>query len=253
MKKKEVTIKDLAELLLPKLWIVIIVSILASVLAFTCSHFLKDDTYTASSKFYVNSTTDVTEEKTTGDNVVVARYMLENYKIILKSESFLNYVVEKLKTEEDYKPYRYLTVDQISRMMTISHYEDTEVFTISVTSSDPKLSCIIMKLVHDVATGSQMSEVVKSAAIFEISALEVPTDPEASATIPKNSKNELRNAVLAFMVVAALAVVSIWVYSFFDVIIRDKKKLMDNVDIPILGVIPRHDLTVTTKGERNNA
>lgn len=254
MKNKEVTIKDLAELLLPKLWIVVIFSIIASGIAFVCSHFLKDDTYTASSKFYVNSTTDVAQEKTTGDNIVVARYMLENYKLILKSERFLKHVVDIIKTDDNYKEYRNLTVDQISRMMSISHYEDTEVFTISVTSADPKLSCLILKLVHDVATGNQMPEVVETAAIFKITALENPTEPEAYASIPQNSKHEVRNAVLAFMVAAVVSVVSIWIYSFFDVVIRDKKKLIDNVDVPILGVIPRHELTaVNAKGEGKHA
>lgn len=254
MKKKEVTIKDLAELLLPKLWIVVIVSVIFSGLAFVCSRFLKDDTYTASSKFYVNSTTDVTQEKTTGDNIVVARYMLENYKIILKSERFLNYVLEEIKTDAAYAEYRNLNVDQISRMMSISHYEDTEVFTISVTSTDPRLACVILNLVHDVATDDRMPEVVESAAIFEITALENPTEPEAYSAIPQNSKHEARNAVLAFFVAAVLSVVSIWVYSFFDVVVRDKKKLLDNVDVPILGVIPRHDLPITTvKGEEKNA
>ena len=50
-----------------------------------------------------------------------------------------------------------------------------------------------------------------------------------------------------------MTVVCIWIYSFFDVVIRDKKKLIDNVDVPILGVIPRHDLPATSaKGEEKH-
>ena len=252
MKKKEVTIKDLAELLLPKLWIVVIVSILASCFAFFGSYFLKDDTYTVSSQFYVDSAPDVTEEKTTGDNIVVARYMLENYKVILKSELFLNKVLEKIKTDDQYKAYRNLTVSQISSMMTISHYEDTEVFYISVTTIDAKLACTVLTLVHEVAT-TQMRDVVDNAVIFKIKSLENPTNPDNSGSVPKNSKHEVRNAFLAFLVAAVMTVVCIWIYSFFDVVIRDKKKLIDNVDVPILGVIPRHDLPATSaKGEEKH-
>ena len=75
-----------------------------------------------------------------------------------------------------------------------------------------------------------------------------PTDPADAKSIAPNNKHEARNAVLSFLIAAVVSVVAIWVYSFFDVVIRDKKKLIDNVDVPILGVIPRHDLPATTKG-----
>ena len=57
---------------------------------------------------------------------------------------------------------------------------------------------------------------------------------------------------LAFLVSGVLLAVAVWVYSFFDVIIRDKKNLSDNIDIPILGVIPKHELILVSKGEDAN-
>ena len=89
MKKKEVTIKDLAELLVPKLWLIIIVSILASAFAFAYSRFFKDDTYTSTSILYVNSTSGENNNMTTGDNILVASHMLDNYKQIIKKDRFL--------------------------------------------------------------------------------------------------------------------------------------------------------------------
>lgn len=256
MKKKEVTIKDLADLLLPKLWIVIIVSIIASGIAFVYSNFFKTETYTSSSRLLVNSTTiGGGNSITTGDNIIVARYMLENYKIILRSKNFLNMVVTDLSNSELYEEYRditaNITADQIDGMMTISHYEDTEIFSISITSGNPELSCVLLKAVHINAV-ENIGKIVPSAKVFTLSSLQDPAEPEAYKTIGKNSNNAVRNTLLVFMIAAVLSVLTIWIFSFFDVVIRDKKNLSDNVDVPVLGVIPRHDLSLLTKGDNGN-
>ena len=253
MKKKEVTIKDLAEILLPKLWIVVIVSLIASGIAFVYSSFFKTETYTSSSRLLVNSTTvGGGTSITTGDNVIVARYMLENYKIILKSDKFLNMVVMDLSNSELYKDYRDITANinanQINSMMTISHYEDTEIFSISITSSDPKLSSVLLKAIHINAV-ENIGKIVPSAKVFTLSSLQDPIEPEAYRSILKNSNNAVRNTVLVFMIFAVLSVLAIWIFSFFDVIIRDKKKLYDNIDVPVLGVIPKHELLPLAKGD----
>lgn len=257
MKKKEVTIKDLAEILVPKLWLIIIVSILASAFAFTYSHFFKDDTYTSTSVLYVNSTSGENDNMTTGDNIMVASYMLDNYKEIIKRDNFLNMVVNDLADDNGpYAEYKDLTegltASQISKMISISHIEDTQVFSLSITSSDPKLSSVVLNAVHNNAV-TNMEKIVPSAKIFAISSVQHPLQPEEEKSATQNSKHEVRNAVLSFMVAAVLSVVFVWVYSFFDVVIRDRKKLFDNIDVPILGVIPRHEIQIIAKGGENNA
>lgn len=257
MKKKEVTIKDLAELLVPKLWLIIIISVLASVFAFAYSRFFKNDTYTSTSILYVNSTSGENDNMTTGDNIMVASHMLDNYKQIIKRDNFLNMVVNDLADENGpYAEYKDLTknlnASQISKMISISHYEDTQVFSLSVTSSNPKLSAVVLNAVHNNAV-TNMAEIVPSAKIFAISSVQNPLQPEDEKSATQNSKHEVRNAVLSFMVAAVLSVVFVWIYSFFDVIIRDRKKLIDNVDIPILGVIPRHEIPIPTKGGEKDA
>lgn len=252
MKKKEVTIKDLAELLLPKLWLIIIVSILTSAVAFAYSRFFKDDTYTSTSILYVNSTSGENDNMTTGDNIMVASHMLDNYKQIIKRDNFLNMVVNDLASETgEYAEYRDLTsglnASQISKMISISNYEDTQVFSLSVTSSNPKLSAVVLNAVHNNVVAN-MEKIVPAAKVFAISSIQNPLQPEDSKSAIKNSKHEVRNAILSFMVAAVLSVVFIWVFSFFDVVIRDRKKLFDNVDVPILGVIPRHEIPVIGKG-----
>lgn len=254
MKKKDITIKDLAELLLPKLWIVAIVSILASAFVFVYSSFAKEDTYTSYSELYVYSKTTSDKEVTTGDNMSVAQGLVEIYQIMLESEEFLKEVVGELTDNPEYAEYKSITngitINAIKNMMTVSQRDETSVFSISITATSPKLACVLLNAVYDKAI-VKIPDLVPNT--FDLETFKKPTDPADSKSIAPNSKHELRNAVLAFLIAAVVSVVAIWVYSFFDVVIRDRKKLVDNVDIPILGVIPRHELPVTQKGEGADA
>ena len=254
MKKKDITIKDLAELLLPKLWIVVIVSVLASAFVFVYSSFVKEDTYTSTSTLYVYSKSNSDKEVTTGDNMSVAQELVEIYKIMLESEEFLKEVVGELTDSPEYEEYKDITkgitINAIKSMMTVSRRDETSVFSISITATSPELACVVLNAVYDKAT-VKIPDLVPNT--FNLEPFKKPTNPADAKSIAPNSKHEVRNAVLAFLVAGVVCVVAIWVYSFFDVIIRDRKKLSDNVDIPILGVIPRHELPVMQKGDGADA
>jgi capsular polysaccharide biosynthesis protein len=239
MKKREITIKDLAEILLPKLWLVVVISIVASAAMYLYSSFIKKDTYTSSSLLYVHS--KISDKEITGDNVSVAQGMVEVYKVMLKSDKFLKPVVAEINQNEGYEN---VTVGNVRSMMSVSQVDETEIFSIAITAPTPEMACVVLNAVHN-NTISKIKDFIPNA--LEITAFEDPILPEDSKSIYPNAKNEIRNSVIAFLGAAVVSVVAIWVYAFFDVVIRDKKKLVDNVDIPILGVIPNHELPVTSE------
>lgn len=254
MKKKEITIKDLAEILFPKLWIVVIASLLVSAFTFVYSSFLKDDTYTDSSLHYVY-TEGMDDDITTGDNLSVAQGMVDIYKVMLQGETFLKMVVVDIANNEEYADYRDITkgvnISSIRSMMTVTQHNETAVFSIAITSGSPELSCVVLKAIYNNLNEDKLKGIIPNT--FKISSFKAPTGPEDARSIAPNSKHTIRNTLLSFMISAVVVVVAIWVYSFFDVTIRDRKKLSDNIDIPILGVIPRHDLPINVKGDEGNA
>ena len=48
----------------------------------------------------------------------------------------------------------------------------------------------------------------------------------------------MRNAVVGGVAGLVFALLGIWLFSVLDTTIRDKKKIEDNFDIPVIGVIP---------------
>ena len=55
---------------------------------------------------------------------------------------------------------------------------------------------------------------------------------------PKDSKGTIKNAVIGFAIAFVLSVAGVWIYAALDVTVRDKKKLEDHFDIPVIGLIP---------------
>ena len=49
---------------------------------------------------------------------------------------------------------------------------------------------------------------------------------------------------VGFIITAAV----VWAQTFFDVVIRSTQKIEDNLDIPVLGVIPRHEISSAEEG-----
>ena len=53
-----------------------------------------------------------------------------------------------------------------------------------------------------------------------------------------NGRGTVRNALIGGIAGLVLALLGIWLFSVIDTTVRDKKKIEDNFDIPVLGVIP---------------
>ena len=116
---------------------------------------------------------------------------------------------------------------------------------VSVTTDNPALSFDIAKAIEQ-EFPAVMLDKIKDALSFLT--FESPQLPKSA-----NQKPIIRNAVLAFVAGAAITVAVIWIATVFDVCIHDKKKIEDNFDVPILGVIPRHDIAsnASSYGEKS--
>ena len=87
-KSKETTFKDILEIFLPKLWLMILVAAMLAALVSVYSVFVKDETYSSSSIVYVYSERNNTNSTSTGD-LQAAEEMVNVYKIAITRTKFL--------------------------------------------------------------------------------------------------------------------------------------------------------------------
>lgn len=250
MKKRteEFKIKELLDVFIPKLWIIVIISLVLAVGMGAYSAFVKDDTYTSTTKIHVIKQSELGVDFGVND-VEFANSYLQTYIEVLKIPDFLNVVVEDFKeNHHKYETYEGQYEDlgwnnligkSIGGYVNASAAQD--LITVNVTTGNPNLSCGIANSIANVikkgGTLAYPDGVIKA----EIVQVAVPN--------AANSRRVVLGAIIGAAVGAILSMAVIFIFSITDVTIHDKKKLEDNFEIPILGVIPRF-ITEEDKGKK---
>lgn len=228
----EITIKDLLDIFLPKIWLIALVSIVCAAALGAYSAFLKPETYTASSTFsMVKVPMSGSQNETTGINpteIEGMQYIIKSSEHVLASRTFGETVREKLEGFES------VTVEQIQRMVSISLMGDTTNFKLSVVSGDPALSKAVADITYEIFPEDMKGRFSYAVKITEIDPPLMPKGPDSS--------NAVRNAVVGFGIGFVASMLVVFVMAKMDVVIRSRETIEVAFDIPVLGVIPRYEV-----------
>ena len=229
-KRDEISIKKLVEIFLPAIWIIIAFSIACAGLLGIYSEFVQNETYSSTGKFMVIKIPyDDDDSKTTGLNsneILAMQGMIANAKEIINTLDFCNDVKAAVETD--------MTAKQIMSTMSVSLCNnETTCYFFDVTAADPDLAYSIA-----MAGGELLcKKFIDMGYAIRIEQIDTPVMPQNA-----DSKNTLRNIVIGFAIGFVLSALVVFVRAKFDVIVRNKEKLENTFDIPILGVIPRPEI-----------
>ena len=228
MKKhtEEISFKDLLSVFISKLWLIIVIAVFSGTAMGVGTALLVDDTYTAKARLY----SYIDKGSANINDITVAQQQIKTYEQLFKSKNFLNFVIAELSAED-----RETIAPIISTVsIKLQQKDSTEAFDISITTKDPYVSYKVADAVARVSEAKIPELIPNASEVIIWDYPELPTSP--------NAKNTTRNAAIGFLGGAALTMIAIFIYNVFDVIIRDRKKLEDSFDIPILSVIPMHEI-----------
>lgn len=248
---EEFNIKELLNIFIPKLWIIVIAAMVCGMCMAVYSRFIKDVTYTCSTRIHVVKNSDMEFET---NDVEFANTYLQTYVEVLNIPDFRTTVVERYKLNysklyaETYpnltseELYNTVIAEQklieaeewhsalINQSFVISSSTNQDLLSVSVKSEYQELSYGIAQAIADVLVEG------KTLAYDDAVKMRVVQQPKP---LGRDSRNTVINTIIGGAVGAILSMVAIFIYNIADVTIRDKKKLEDNFDIPVLGVIPR--------------
>lgn len=229
------TFKDLFNILIPRLWIIILVSVVCASTLGVYSAFIKPETYTAESSFsMVKVPMSGSTNETTGINpteIEGMQYIIKSSAHVLASRTFAQTIRDELDEEGAFED---VTVKQLQKMVSISIIGDTTNFKLSVKSGDPELSLKVAKITYEIFPDDMKS---RFSYAVKITPIDDPIFPEG----PDNS-NALRNSVIGFGLGFVLTTLIIFIKVRLDVIIRSRETIESSFDIPVLGVIPRLEI-----------
>ena len=224
----EIDLLRMLKVLWSHAWIIIISTLLVGALAFSYARVLIEPTYQARALMYVNNKSislGNTSVTFSAGELNAAKSLVDTYTVILKTRTTLNAVIRK--TEVDY------TYEQLNRMVKASSVNGTEIFAITVTSTDPQEAELLANAIADILPG-KIADVVEGSNVSVVDRAIVPTHRVA----PSYTRYTSIGLLLGFLI-SCLAVILL---DLLDDIIRGDDYLTQTYDVPVLGIIP--DLSV---------
>ena len=220
-------LRRFAMALLNKAWQIGLVTILCGIIAFAGSVMLLTPKYQASALLYVNNSSasmgDTSTSISSGD-LSTSKNLVKSYIVILQSNITLQDVIDYAGSNR--------SCAELSGMISADAVNGTEVFQVTVTSTDPKEAETLANAIAHVAP-NRIASIIEgsSAKVVEYAAL--PTSP----CYPNNSRNMMLGLLIGFALSAGFVIL----IEIFDVSIKDEDDLMSCCNYPILATVPNID------------
>lgn len=221
---EDISLKRLAEILLKKIGFIVAATLIAGVLAFVYSEMMIVPEYESSVSLYVNNETESNVNKTLGSDIQASQMLVDTYIVIIKSDTVLNQVSQKL-VEKGIIGY---DADALRNSITASAVDATEIFEVTVRDTEPMNTYTIANTIADVAPPI-IQDFVEASSVKVI---------DYAIVGERVSPNIQRNMVLGLIFGFLLSCLFVVLREIFDMRIKDEDELELWFKIPILGVIP---------------
>lgn len=230
-REKSISVRELYFLLKRYLLLIIIAGLVGGIFTYcVCSLFVAP-VYEADAKMIVNSRREQTGS-VTNDQITSAQKLVDTYAIIIRSRSVLEPLIEELDLS--------MSVERLAKMITVTSVNDTQVMQIAVRSKDPDLALEIAE---------QIVAICPAIIVDAVDAGSVTTIEEAylqSAPVAPNTN--LYTVIAAFLVIIVVIVVIV-LFALLDNTYKSENVLRNDLDIPVLGVIPDYECCQNRKNE----
>ena len=233
-KKEEIEI-DLSRVfraVMNKAWLVIFISVLCAIITFAVTLVFVKPKYESSAMFYVNNSNlslgDASVSITSGD-LSTSRNLVDSYIVILNTRETLVDVL-------DYSAAPY-TYRELREMISAESVNETEIFRVTVTSTDPNEAERIANAVAYILP-KRISTIIDGTSARVADAAVVPSSP--------SSPSYTKNAVVGFLAGFILMVGIIALREIFDTTIRVEEDIKQGCKHPILASVPL--MTAPSKG-----
>ena len=219
---EELTI-DLAELfsvLWSKIYLIILVGLIAALAAFAGTKIFITPKYTATTSMYM-LTRSQSGGTITSSDLQTGTQLTQDYMEMVKSRSVLEQVISVLNLD--------MSTQELSSSVTTENKTNTRILTISVSNEDPEL-------VQEIANTLRETVSVKIREIMEIDA--VNTIEEANLPSAPSSPNVMRNTMLGGILGVLITAGILVIIFLFDDTIKTPDDVEHYLGLNVLTSIP---------------
>ena len=234
------TIKDLIQLFLSKIWLIIVVTVVGAVAGLCISEFLLPVKYSSHINLYVQSYTDIKDDDNQND-ISKSKQLIGTYMTLLGEDDYvMQQISDDLMKKFDESTLKKcfamnengIKASAIRGSLSLTSVTDTSVIKAVATTKNLEVSSAILQSLKDHA-----NEAVESSVnVGSISAISAPVPSNNSQPVsPDTKKNTLLGAAAGFM----LIILIVLIIDFFDDTIKDTSDLEKKYKASILGQVEK--------------
>ena len=233
MNEETIELRELLEILLKRKLLIILMTVLCTVAGGVYSVFLITPMYNAETTMMVNGAKNMTDIASSLDigSINLSQKLVVTYGEIVKSRIVLEQTIDSLKLD--------MTYEQLLRKTTAQQVGGTEILKIAVQDEDPAQAAVIANKISDVF----VKEVMR---ILKVNNVET-IDKAIPIEKPVNVKTAL-NTAIAMILGLMMGVFIAFVLEYMDNTVKTENDVQKYLDLPVLGLIPDHDLVLNEQG-----
>ena len=220
----EIDILEVVKVLWENAVKIIIWAIIFGLVAFGVTYYFITPMFSSDCMFYVNNSTFSVGSSSislSSADISASKSLVDTYLVILKSRSTLNDVIENAGLDMDYK--------QLSNLISSGAVNNTEVFKVTVTTTDPEESRLIANTIAKVLP-NKVSSIIEGSSVRIVDYAVLPTQ--------RTSPSFTKNTAIGLLAGGLLSALIIVVRHLFDDVVRSEEFLTSSFDIPMLAIIP---------------
>lgn len=227
----EIDLKEIAYLILDKIWIIICTIVICTLLAIIGTKLFVTPKYQSTTKLYVISRQD--SSKITSQDLATGTQLTKDFQILVKSRPVTEQVIAELNLN--------MTHEQLVGCITVNTPEDSRVLEITVTYSDPYTAKKIVDALGNVSALKMVSILeMEKANIVEMG--NIPLEPI--------SPNTLKNGIIGGIIGGFIIVAVYLLIYFLDDTIKSNEDIEKYLGLTILGSIPFEEELMVSKKVR---
>ena len=229
------SIKDIINLLLSKLWVIILLAVIGGAGAFCYSKFILPLQYSSHISMYIQSYTSVKDNPEENyNNISNSKQLINTYMEVMKDDAVMNAVGDELKES--------FTSDELSKCFSLSEgkptpsslrskikitsVQDTSALNVVVTTSDPEVCAAVCNILAKVSPAF-LDDAVGVGSISTIDVAKVNKTPVGP--------NVMKYTLIGTAAAMFLAMLIIFLIDFFDNTVSDSAELSEKYNKALLG------------------
>ena len=218
---REIDLLQMASALVKKWWVIAVATVLAGIIAFGYTRLGITPKYEATAMFYVNNSS--ISGKISLPDLNMARDCVASCGVILGTRLTLEEVIREGN-------FNY-TYEQLNKMIDSQAVNGTEIFSVTVTSSEPQEACDIANTIASVLP----QKVADAMDGVKVKVIDYAVVPQTKSS-PSTSKNTVLGMLIGFVLSAGVIIL----LEMFNDTINSEEWLVTTYgdEIPLLSVVP---------------